>query len=378
MAIPRPISFNPVMRSHTDDLAGRVFQPFPMNHSMLRPFKLAALSALRSTGVFHLVANSKWRRQRLLILCYHGTSIDDEHLWRPALYIEPQKLEQRLELLKRRRYNVLPLDEALKLLRGGTLPPRSVVITFDDGTYDFYRQAFPRLKSYGFPVTVYQTTYYTSCERPVFNLVCSYMLWKRRDQVIASGAEIGLEQALDLRTEAGRHKVVRGLIEAAEAENMTGLEKDDLAARLASFLEIDYSAIKAKRILQLMNAHEVQEVARNGVDIQLHTHRHRTPEDETRFRGEIQENRSRIQALIGTQPVHFCYPSGVYRPEFLSWLREEQVVSATTCDAGLAARQSESLLLPRFIDNQNRTEIEFESWVTGVGDLLAFRRAAHP
>jgi peptidoglycan/xylan/chitin deacetylase (PgdA/CDA1 family) len=250
--------------------------------------------------------------------------------------------------------------------------------TFDDGTYDFYRQAFPRLKSYGFPVTVYQTTYYTSCERPVFNLVCSYMLWKRRDQVIASGAEIGLERALDLRTEAGRHKVVRGLIEAAEAENMTGLEKDDLAARLASFLEIDYSAIKAKRILQLMNAHEVQEVARNGVDIQLHTHRHRTPEDETRFRWEIQENRSRIQALIGTQPVHFCYPSGVYRPEFLSWLREEQVVSATTCDAGLAARQSESLLLPRFIDNQNRTEIEFESWVTGVGDLLAFRRAAHP
>ena len=52
------------------------------------------------------------------------------------------------------------------------------------------------------------------------------------------------------------------------------------------------------------------------------------------------------------------------------------MVSATTCDAGLAERQSESLLLPRFIDHQNRTQLEFESWITGVGDLLAVRRKA--
>jgi hypothetical protein len=45
-----------------------------------------------------------------------------------------------------------------------------------------------------------------------------------------------------------------------------------------------------------------------------------------------------------------------------------------TCDVGLATRQSNFLLLPRFIDNQNRTQIEFESWLAGVGDLLAFRR----
>jgi peptidoglycan/xylan/chitin deacetylase (PgdA/CDA1 family) len=345
---------------------------------MLRPVKLATLRALRNSGVFRLVADSRWRQQRLLILCYHGVSLEDEHLWRPALYMHPQRLEQRLELLKKGRYSVLPLDEALQRLRAGTLPRRSVVITFDDGTYDFYQQAFPRLKSYGFPVTVYQTTYYTSCERPVFNLVCSYMLWKRQSEVIANGTEVGLKEPLDLRTELGRHKVVRGLIEAAEVENMTGLEKDDLAARLARFLKIDYACIKAKRILQLMNERELQEVVRNGVDVQLHTHRHRTPEDEALFRKEIQDNRSTIHELTATRPVHFCYPSGVYRPAFLPWLRKEHVVSATTCDAGLAARESESLLLPRFIDNQNRTQIEFESWVTGVGDLLPVRRKAHP
>jgi len=343
---------------------------------MLRSVKLAALGALRHSGVFRLVANSKWRQQRLLILCYHGTSLEDEHLWRPGLYMDPKKLEQRLELLKKGCYSVLPLDEALQRLRAETLPRRSVVITFDDGTYDFYKQAFPRLKSYGFPATVYQTTYYTSCERPVFNLICSYMLWKRRGEVIANGAEMGLKQALDLRTEVGRHKVVRGLIENAEAEDLTGVQKDDLAERLAHFLGIDYESIKAKRILQLMNAREVQEVARDGVDIQLHTHRHRAPEEEKLFRHEIEDNRTHIRELTATRPIHFCYPGGVYRQAFLPWLREEHIISATTCDAGLATRDSESLLLPRFVDNQNRTQIELESWATGIGDLLAFRRAA--
>ena len=343
---------------------------------MLRPVKLATLRVLRGSGVFRLVANSPWRQRRLLILCYHGTSLEDEHLWRPSLYMDPQKLEQRLESLKKGHYSVLPLDGALQQVRAGTLPPRSVVITFDDGTYDFYQQAFPRLKSYGFPVTVYQTTYYTSCERPVFNLMCSYMLWKRRGEVIADGEEVGLKGPLDLRTEPGRHKVVRRLIEITERENMTGLQKDEVAARLAGFLKIDYGGLKAKRILQLMNAGEVQEVARNGVDVQLHTHRHRTPGDEASFRREIQDNRARIRELISTQPVHFCYPSGVHRPSFLPWLRDEHVVSATTCDAGLATRHSEFLLLPRFVDTRNRTQIEFESWIAGVGDLLAFRRAA--
>jgi peptidoglycan/xylan/chitin deacetylase (PgdA/CDA1 family) len=161
-----------------------------------------------------------------------------------------------------------------------------------------------------------------------------------------------------------------------DREHTTGRQKDDVAARLARFLKLDFNSLKSKRILQVMSPREVQEIAKNGVDIQLHTHRHRTPEEEELFRREIQDNRKCIQNLISKDAVHFCYPSGVYRPNFLPWLEKERVVSATTCDAGLATRRSESLLLPRFIDNQSRTQIDFESWITGVGDVLAIRRAA--
>ena len=343
---------------------------------MLRNTKLAALRVLKRAGGFEAVANSKWRRSRLLILCYHGTSLEDEHQWRPPLYVAPEILEQRLQSLRTMRCSVLPLGEALQRLGAGDLPPRSVAVTFDDGTYDFYRQAYPLLKKYDVPVTVYQTTYYSDNPIPVFNLICSYMLWKRRAEKLTAIPEIGLTQTMDLGTQLGRHRVVRSLVERADREHLTGGEKNQIASRLAHALRIDYRDLESRRILQLMNAQEIAEVANHGVDVQLHTHRHRTPDDEALFQRELDDNRRRIETLTGKSPRHFCYPSGVYRREFVSWLEKDGVLSATTCDAGLVQAGDNPFLLSRFVDTTGRTQLEFESWVSGVGALVALRKTA--
>ena len=343
---------------------------------MLRSLRRLTTAALRNLGAFHPIGNSTWRQQRLLILCYHGVSLEDEHQWKPFLYLTPQKLEQRFSILKQEGYSVLPLAEGLQRLRTGTLPPRSVVLTFDDGNYDFFRQAYPLLRRYSFPATVYQSTYYTALELPIFHQICSYMFWQRRGQVISEVQSLGLQAPLDLRTESSRIASLRALIDLADRENRSGRQKDELAQKLAVVLKIDYALLKTTRIAQLMNGSELREITNNGIDVQLHTHRHRMPEDEALFRKEIQDNRATIQQLTGTAPVHFCYPSGVYGAAFLPWLRKEGIVSATTCDVGLAGQRSDDLLLPRFIDHQNRTALDFESWISGVGDLVAFRRKA--
>ena len=342
---------------------------------MLRHIRRAVLHLQRSAGVFRLVADSKWRKNRLLILCYHGVSRLDEHLWRPNLYMQPEILRQRLEILKRGQYNVLPLGEGLRRLQAAELPPKSVAITFDDGGYDFYAAAFPAIRDYGFPVTVYQTTYYSDYQKPVFNLVCSYLLWKGRDRVLHKPKELGLSDPLDLRTEMGRMHIVRKLVRDADASNLTGFQKNDLAATLAKSLEISYDEIVSSRIFQLMNSSERAELAAAGVDFQLHTHRHRTPLEERLFRKEIQDNRHSLQKL-GEKAIHFCYPSGVYRPEFLNWLQMENVVSATTCDSGLASRRSNPFLLPRLVDTSARSAVEFEAWLSGLAPLLTGRKAA--
>src|SRR4029453_7086710 len=73
---------------------------------------------------------------------------------------------------------------ALKQLESGKLPPRSICITFDDGFADFYSEAYPLLKKYAFPATVYLTSYYSAYQRPVFDVMCSYLLWKGRTHTL--------------------------------------------------------------------------------------------------------------------------------------------------------------------------------------------------
>jgi peptidoglycan/xylan/chitin deacetylase (PgdA/CDA1 family) len=343
---------------------------------MKRTLKRATLQLLKSAGVFRVVRESEWRRRRLLILCYHGISQEDEHLWRPGLYLQPAQLEQRLQFLRQSEYNVLPLGKALQLLQTHELPPRSAAITFDDGTHDFFSRAYPLLQKYAMPVTVYQTTYYSERPLPVFNLICSYLLWKRRGKVIEKSDELGLKSPLDLRSEAKRHAIVEALIENCDRQNLDAWQRNDMAAKLAQFLDLDYSQILAKRILQLMNAQEISQLARQGVDFQLHTHRHCMPQDKILFEKEIRDNREMLKKSISGQAVHFCYPSGVHRGEFLPWLAEVGVISATTCDVGLAAAETNPLLLPRMVDTSRRTPLEFEAWLTGVADFLAINRAA--
>jgi peptidoglycan/xylan/chitin deacetylase (PgdA/CDA1 family) len=343
--------------------------------SIARPLRLASLALLKGGGALKWVRDSRWRDQRLLILCYHGISIEEEHLWRPATYIHPTLFEKRLELLARGRYEVLSLGDAVERLYRGDLPRRSAVITFDDGTYDFLEHAYPALKKYGFPATVYQTTYYCDYDRPVFHLICSYMLWKRRGHILTGGERVGLASRLDLRTEKSRQAILDQLVKPAEEQRLTEQQKNQLAEEFAGVIGVDYVELVRKRILQLLRPHEVSDLADKGVDFQLHTHRHRTPLSEGPFRREIRDNRYSLQSMLsGRSTRHFCYPSGVYEPEFLPWLEAEDVISATTCDQGMASRASNPLLLPRFVDTSHVTNLEFEGWLSGAASLLPRRK----
>ena len=330
--------------------------------------------ATNGLGMGIALARSSWRQNRLLILCYHGIAMGDEAGSHPEMFLPPATFARRMEILSQCDCRVLPLGEALHLLQQGKLPPRSVAITFDDGWADFRQSAFPILQRFGFPATVYLTTYYCLFNRPLFRFALAYVMWKRKGNSVEIVSAPWSPGAIDLRTEESRMALLWHIDGYAKRMDMSGKQKDELVAEFAASVEFDYNELLRGRLFHLMNPAEVAEMARAGIDFQLHTHRHRTPLDRLQFIREVDENRAFLQDLAGPgEYTHFCYPSGANRPEFITWLKEAGVRSATTCMNGLAARTSDSYLLPRLLDQCGLSDDEFESWVSGLAAFMPRR-----
>ena len=312
-----------------------------------------------------------------MILGYHGVSLEDEHDWDGALYMSPEKFRSRMQAIKRQDCKVLPLQEALELLSAGQLPPRSVALTFDDGTYDFYKAVCPILDEYRYPSTLYFTTYWMTLQLPVVPVTWRYILWKSRKSEVDASSLLDQKVTFDLRRAAGRVEAFNRLRQRADHECWTGVERDQVSRQLAKLVGFDYWEFRSKRMLQLLRPEELKSVAASGVSVQLHTHHHRIPDQKQSYMEEIIENRRQISGILRSNPNHFCYPRGQFGAAQLPWLREAGVLSATTCEPGMASGSSEPLLLPRLIDTSFLSEVEFEGWLAGFGGLLpswAWRR----
>ena len=337
--------------------------------SVLRTAKLVTLRVGRSMGIFDALRRSRWRKNQLLILAYHGVSQADEHLWNPELFVTPECFTKRMQTLRDYGCHVLSLSEGLQRLWSKTLPSCSVVLTFDDGGSDFYSRAFPILREFGWPATVYLASYYSSYNRPVFDVMCSYLLWKARDRVFDSRGLLNNGTSFNLSDSEVRNAAVRAIRVFARQSEFSAKQKDDLLNSVAERLRVDYETILSQRLLHLLSPKELAELCKDGVDIQLHTHRHHAPKTRESFLAEIEENRNFIVKFTKL-PRHFAYPHGFYQQCYESWLSSSSVASATTCEPGLATKDCNPYRLPRLVDTSALGLLELEGWVSGLCKFL--------
>jgi len=102
----------------------------------------------------------------------------------PTTNVELTAFSQQLAYLAAERYHVIPLAELVKLLREKKpLPEKTVVITIDDGYRTIYSNAWPLLKQYAFPFTVF--LYTEGLERGYGN----YLTWAQVKEMRAAGVD---------------------------------------------------------------------------------------------------------------------------------------------------------------------------------------------
>jgi peptidoglycan/xylan/chitin deacetylase (PgdA/CDA1 family) len=107
---------------------------------------------LRSTA-----GGLRWPRTaepRYVILCYHRVGVEGVPLYSR---LEPLVFEAQMRHL-RRHYRVLSLADMLSEIERPTSSVPTVAVTFDDGYRDVFDHAFPVLRKYEIPATVFAVT----------------------------------------------------------------------------------------------------------------------------------------------------------------------------------------------------------------------------
>jgi peptidoglycan/xylan/chitin deacetylase (PgdA/CDA1 family) len=339
-------------------------------------FRQVMLTIVRALGGFALA--TRLTARGLQIICYHGISLRDEHCFQPNLFMQEDTFRERITYLKRSDFQVLSLYEALSRLDQETLPPRALVITFDDGWLGIGTKAVPLLRKYGFPSTLYVTTKDVLSQTPVFDVALRYLLWGKKGE------------AIDLRFMGSDHPETILLSSPGEIEHaacrISDISKnwDDnnrqvLLLKIAEILSVEWNSDENNTLFRLMTMEQLAQLPSTGMDLQLHTHRHRLPiDDQEDVENEISNNREVLKRIVSGPLEHFCYPSGEFHPSQFPWLKKLGIESATTCLSGFNYPNTERFALRRFLDGEHITQVEFEAELSGFLELMRKLRRALP
>jgi peptidoglycan/xylan/chitin deacetylase (PgdA/CDA1 family) len=325
--------------------------------------KLAILQVSRATGITAL--GRLLTRSGFNIIGFHGVSLEDEHERFPTLFISPDSFERRLRFLSK-HYQIVSLQDALEQHRARRIRPNQVVLTFDDGFYNFLGRAMPILKQYQAPATVYVVTAEVESGEPAYNLLARDAILSTR-HTQAAGLPDAPDRPRDLSTLAARNALVQDVLKALSRTCTTRDERLEFCHAIGRVLDVDVEAKLRARLWNRLTPAEVRQVVAEGFDMQLHTHSHRNVvENRQAVRNEILRNRQSLERLSEKPAVHFCYPLGLWDRDVWADLTAEGVQSAATTRNGPNYPDTPALSLRRYLTGEAMTDLEFEFGLSGV------------
>lgn len=122
---------------------------------------------------FPLLHPLLWGRPTLTVLAYHRLGEPDRpdfDTYKPNVSATPAAFAEQMAFVQAHsHFNVVSLTDVVAWLNESRpLPPRPLLITFDDGYRDNYDYAFPILKQRNLPAVIFLATDYIDSERPFF------------------------------------------------------------------------------------------------------------------------------------------------------------------------------------------------------------------
>ena len=261
------------------------------------------------------VVRSLWglhdrRNPALTILAYHRVMPTDALECYPfdqeLISATPDQFDSQMRYVREHLHPISLKDVIAQIEHGTPLPPNSVAVTFDDGFADTYRYAFPVLRRYHIPATIFVSTGYVESGEPFWFELASYLVYcvaphslEPQDGICLPTGESWTDRTASLRR---LHSILKDLPNAARLKIL-----GTWAHRYSA--ELTHGAFHHSRPISWS---QIIEMAASGIEFGSHTVSHPnltrvTDDDLTR---ELTNSKYALESKL-QQPIEtIAYPIG--------------------------------------------------------------------
>lgn len=298
--------------------------------------KLATSLARNALGLYGTLVSS-----RLSILIFHRVHALPDSMFPD----EPDA--RRFEALMRyvaATYRVMTLGKAIDHLAQGTLPLRSLVVTFDDGYADNVEVALPILQRLGMRATFFVATGFLDGGRMFNDSVIECLRASRQSRIDLGTFGLG-QYSLD--APEGRRAAIDALLPRIKYLTQNG--RNESISELLRLCDVD--ALPANL---MMRSEQVRELHRAGMEIGAHTVNHpilcSIVPSEAEY--EIGEGKRQLQSIIDADVDVFAYPNGKPDQDYdhchVAMVRSLGFRGAVSTSPGVGRTGDDLFQLPRF------------------------------
>jgi peptidoglycan/xylan/chitin deacetylase (PgdA/CDA1 family) len=295
---------------------------------------------MRMSGAFDLMRLVSCRRA--LILTYHRFSAgghDDGSKTRA------RQFAKQLAYLTA-HYDVVPLSRiAERIAAREPLPSRMAAVTIDDGYRDAYEVAYPLLRRYGVPASLFVVTEFADRRAWIWTDKARFLTRQAAPQRLVMKIQ-GSEIRLELNGEASRgaaseriNSIIKRLLDES---------KEEAIERLSLALGVAIPKTPPEEF-NSVTWDQVREMRANGIEIGSHTLTHPilTKIGDGRLRRELCDSKSRLEEVLGHRVDLFCYPNGDNDKRVQSEVASAGYRAAVTVVSGLNRSGDDPLTLRR-------------------------------
>jgi peptidoglycan/xylan/chitin deacetylase (PgdA/CDA1 family) len=264
--------------------------------------KICSLNLIKVLGFFYYTY--KISKKKVKILLYHRFSSvpEDEKIY-------AKEFEKQITHIKK-HYNLIAFDQLVKSIRLGESPPdNAVIITVDDGYQDFYLFAYPILKKYSAPATVFLTTEFVEGNIWLWHDIINYSLIRTKNNYL----DLDIENK-KIRLPVNSNTSNMGQLKKQLFDTCTSLANEkrlQLLNNIVKELKVDLPEKPPKEYSSLQWS-QIIEMAQNGISFGAHTCNHpilsRINYEEACY--EIYKSKSKIEDVLQKEITTFSYPNG--------------------------------------------------------------------